>query len=171
MMTPLGAVVRGLVSGAVGTLAMDLARFARYRVRGGQERFVDWEFSSGLSSWDEAPAPAQLGKRLVEGVFLREVPPERAALVNDVMHWAYGTLWGGQYGIVAGSLPAPPAAGSGIALGTAVWASDYVIMPLAKLYKPIWEYDPHVLAKDLGFHWVYGLGTAAAFRLLSPRDA
>jgi hypothetical protein len=170
-MTPLGAVVRGLASGAVGTLAMDLARFARYRTQGGEQRFVEWEFSSGLSSWDKAPAPAQMGKRLVEGVFLREVSPERAALVNNVMHWAYGTLWGAQYGIVAGSLPAPPGVGSGIALGTAVWASDYVIMPLAKLYKPIWEYDAKVLAKDLGAHWVYGLGTAGAFRMLSRHDA
>jgi hypothetical protein len=148
---------------------MDLARFARYRLKGGGQRFVDWEFSTGLSSWDEAPAPGQIGKRLVEGVFLREVPPERAALVNNVMHWAYGTMWGAQYGIVAGSLAAPRV-GYGIPLGTAVWGADYVVMPLAKLYKPIWEYDAKVLARDLGFHWVYGLGTAAAFRVLSPRD-
>jgi uncharacterized membrane protein YagU involved in acid resistance len=83
-----------------------------------------------------------------------------------VMHWAYGAAWGVQYGIAAGSAR-EPRTGWGIVLGTAVWASDYVIMPLAGLYRPIWEYDAKVLAKDLGAHCVYGLGTAATFRLLS----
>jgi uncharacterized protein DUF6789 len=168
-MTPLGAVVRGFASGAAGTLAMDAARFVRYRLAGGKQRFLEWEFSSGLSTWDQAPAPAHIGKRLVEGVFQREVPPERATLMNNVMHWAYGTLWGAEYGIVAASLPAPRVR-SGVALGTVVWASDYAVLPLAKLYKPIWEYDAKVLANDLAAHWVYGLGTEATFRLLTPRN-
>ena len=34
--TPLGAVARGLVAGAVGTLAMDLLWFYRYRRGGGE---------------------------------------------------------------------------------------------------------------------------------------
>jgi hypothetical protein len=33
------------------------------------------------------------------------------------------------------------------------------------LYKPIWEYDPGTLAKDLSAHVVYGLGTSVAFYL------
>jgi hypothetical protein len=40
---------------------------------------------------------------------------------------------------------------------------------LAKLYKPIWEYDAKTLAKDLSAHFAYGLGTAATFRLLDRR--
>jgi hypothetical protein len=36
---------------------------------------------------------------------------------------------------------------------------------LAKLYKPIWEYDPKTLADDLSAHLVYGVGTATAFQL------
>jgi hypothetical protein len=42
------------------------------------------------------------------------------------------------------------------------------VLPLVKLYKPIWEYDRTTLAKDLSAHLVYGIGTAAAFRLLDP---
>lgn len=64
-----GAVVRvasGLVA-AVGTLAMDALRFARYRRGGGDSGLGAWEFSSDLASWDRAPAPAQVGKRLIEG--------------------------------------------------------------------------------------------------------
>jgi hypothetical protein len=165
--TPFGAVIRGLVSGAAGTLAMDISRYVRYRLKGGDERFLDWELSAGLDSWEKAPAPAQLGRRVVEGVFQREVPPQRAALVNNVMHWGYGTLWGAQYGIAAGSLRGRPTLALGVPFGTVVWGSDYVVLPLAGLYEPVWEYEPKVLADDLATHWVYGLGTAAVFRALS----
>jgi hypothetical protein len=162
--TPLGAVARGLVAGAAGTLAMDLLWFYRYRRGGGEESLAAWEFSSGLCSWDQAPAPAQIGKRLVEGVFKREVPAGRAALVNNVTHWAYGLLGGLQYGLVVGSLRAPRIR-YGLPFGVTVWATGYAVLPAAKLYKPIWEYDLPTLAKDLSAHVVYGLGTSVAFYL------
>ena len=164
--TPVGAVFRGLVAGAVGTAAMDALLFARYRRDGGDSSLEDWELSTGVSSWEQAPAPAQVGKRLVEGLFDRKLPPSRAALMNNVTHWAYGMLGGAQYGIVAGSLPKPRIR-YGLVFGTTVWASGYVILPAAKLYKPIWEYDRNTLAKDLSAHLVYGVATATALRTLS----
>jgi hypothetical protein len=145
---------------------MDTFLFARYRRDGGDISAKDWESSAGVTSWEQAPAPAQVGKRLVEGLFGIELPPSRARLVNNVMHWAYGILNGAQYGIVAESLRTPRIR-YGLPFGATVWASDYVILPAAKLYKPIWEYDAKTLAHDLSAHLVYGLGTATALRLLS----
>ena len=165
-MTPIGAIVRGLVAGAVGTAAMDLLLFARYRRGGGAAPFADWELSAGLTSWEDAPAPAQVGKRLVEGLFAIELPPERVPLVNNVMHWGYGIANAAQYGIVAGSLREPRIR-YGLAFGAGVWAGGYVILPAAKLYEPIWKYDARTLADDLSAHLVYGLTTATAFRALS----
>jgi hypothetical protein len=165
-LTPLGAVTRGLVAGAAGTAAMDVLLFARYRRGNGASDFADWELSSGLSSWDEAPAPAQVGKRLVEGLFKRELPASRAGLVNNVTHWAYGMLGGAQYGIVAGSLRTPRVR-YGLPFGASVWAAGYAILPAAKLYKPIWDYDRNTLVKDLSAHLVYGIGTATTLRLLA----
>jgi Protein of unknown function (DUF1440) len=165
-LTPLGAVVRGLIAGAVGTAAMDTLLFARYRRSGGKERSEEWEFSEGLSSWEDAPAPAQVGKRLVEGLFEVQIPPSRVPLVNNVTHWAFGILNGAQYGVVAGSLP-KQRVGYGLPFGASVCAAGYVVLPAAKLYKPIWEYDAKTLAKDLSAHFVYGLATATTFRLLS----
>jgi hypothetical protein len=164
--SPLGAVARGLVAGVAGTLAMDASLCARYRRAGGDSDFADWEFSSGVSSWDQAPAPAQVGKRLVEGLFKRELPASRAALVNNITHWAFGIFGGTQYGIVAGSLNHPRIR-YGVPFGASVWAAGYAVLPAAKLYKPIWEYDKKTLAKDLSAHLVYGVGTATAFGLLS----
>ena len=121
-----------------------------------------------MTSWEQAPAPAHVGKRLVEGLFGIELAPTRARLVNNVMHWGYGILNGATYGIVAESLPSPRIR-YGLPFGATVWASDYVILPAAKLYEPIWKYDAKTLANDLSAHLVYGVTTAAALRLLSPR--
>jgi hypothetical protein len=35
-----------------------------------------------------------VAKRVIEGVFRREVPAERIGLLTDVTHWAHGTLLG-----------------------------------------------------------------------------
>ena len=75
-------------------------------------------------------------------------------------------MWGAQYGLVAGSLRRLRP-GSGLILGPVVFGSGYLVLPLAKLYKPIWEYDASTLAKDFSAHLVYGLVTAEAFRLLA----
>jgi hypothetical protein len=165
-MTPIGALARGLISGAVGTATMDALLFVRYRRDGGTSRAVDWELSKGLSTWADAPASAQVGKRLVEGLFEVELPPTRASLLNNVTHWAYGIFQGTLYGLVAGSLPEQKV-GYGLPFGAVVFAGDYVFLPAAKLYKPIWQYDIETLAKDLSAHLIYGLATATTFRLLS----
>ena len=93
------------------------------------------------------------------------MPPTRARLVNNVMHWGYGLLNGVEYGIVVESLRTPRII-YGLPFGAAVWTGDYVILPAAKLYKPIWDYDIKTLANDLSAHLVYGLATATALRLL-----
>src|SRR3954447_7988715 len=166
--TPLGAVARGLLAGAAGTLAMDSLLFLRYKRGGGKDRFLAWEFSAGITDWDAAPAPAQVGRRLVEGLFQRKLPDRRAALVNNITHWGYGAFAGVQYGIVAASLRKARVA-YGLPFGAGVWATGYVILPAAGLYKPIWEYDATTLAKDLSAHLLFGLTTACAFGLPAAR--
>jgi hypothetical protein len=167
-MSPLAAVARGALAGVVGTAAMDLLWFLRYKRGGGESGFMDWEFSVGLNEWSKAPAPARLGKQLYEGFFQRELPAERAALTNNVMHWGYGVGWGALYGLLAGSARRPQIR-SGLLFGSLVWAVDYVVLPLAKLYRPIWEYDLATLWQDLSAHLVYGVTTAAVFRAQKPR--
>jgi hypothetical protein len=166
-MTPLGALARGVVAGALGTTAMDLVMYRRYRREGGAQPLLEWEFSAGLEDWEGAAAPAHVGRRVVEGLFQVELAPKWARLTNNIMHWGYGLVWGAQYGLVAGSARRL-SHGNGLVLGPVVFLSGYVVLPLAKLYKPIWEYDGATLAKDLSAHMAYGIVTAEAFRLLRP---
>ena len=147
---------------------MDVLLYSRYRRGGGRNTFRAWELSQDLEGWEDAPAPAQVGRRLAEGLFQRSLPDGRARLVNNVTHWVYGIMGGAQYGILAGSLRSPKAR-HGLVFGTGVWLTGYAVLPAMGLYRPIWEYDGATLAKDLSAHLIYGLATASAYGLLTQK--
>jgi hypothetical protein len=151
-------VVRGVGAGALGTLTMDLWLYRAYRDGGGGEGFAGWESSEGLVSWDNAPAPALVAKRLLEDAGKREVAPRYARALNNAMHWGFGLVNGAGYGLVFASHRLPKV-WLGLPFGAAVWAGGYVVLPLLGVYKPIWKYDASTLAKDLGAHLVFGTPT------------
>ncbi len=162
--------VAGAFAGLAGTVAMDARWYRRYRASGGESGPLEWEFGAKPTTWDEAAAPAKVGKLVLETITGREVPIERAGTLTNVMHWGYGKLWGVNYALVAGRSGAPPVLRTGLVFGTLVWAGDYVLLPALGIYKPIWEYDRATLQDDLTAHLVYGVGTALAFRVLAGGD-
>lgn len=162
----LGGLLRGALAGVAGTAAMDLAQYARYRSGGGKDRFVDWEFH-GVSDWEHAPAPAQIGRRAAR-LAGRDLPDEAANKVNNVVHWSYGTAWAAA-ACAAVTLIGRRRAWWGPLYGTAVWLSDYVTLPLLGLYEPIWRYDAQTLARDWADHAIYGTVTGLSYRLLAGR--
>jgi hypothetical protein len=163
--TPLAAVVGGLLAGAVGTVALDTVHYVKYRRAGGKESPLAWEFAP-VDSWEKAPDPGQVAKRLIEGFTQRELPARWAWLTSTCAHWSYGSAAGALYGVLAGSLRRPHAR-YGLPFGAAVWVTGYIVLPEGGLYKPIWEYDAKTLAWDLSAHLAYGASTGAAFRLFA----
>jgi hypothetical protein len=163
--TPVGAVVGGLLAGAVGTVCMDTVRYLRYRRAGGTDSPTAWEFPP-VETWDKAPDPGLVAKRVIEGFTQREVPDHWAFLISTIMHWGYGSSAAAGYGILVGSLRKRSAV-YGLPFGAAVWLSGYLILPEGGLYKPIWKYDVKTLADDLSAHLAYGAATGAAFWLLA----
>ena len=135
--SPIASITGGLIAGAIGTLAMDALWYRRYRADGGTDSFASWEFSDA-DSFSDAGAPAQVGKRVLEAVTDVEVEPEAAGATTTVVHWVTGLGWGALHGLAT-----------------------------ADIYKPIWEYEPADLWKDLSAHLVFGLSTAAAFVAVS----
>ncbi len=156
--------VCGLVAGAAGTLAMDLFWYARYRRSGGESGFFQWEFAQAPTKWEDASAPARVGKLLYETAAHQELPPSAIGLTTNVMHWGYGVQWGMLVATAVGDarhfklLQAPLA-------GALVWLASYVSLPIAGFYKPIWAYDVKTLWQDLSAHLVYGAGLGVAFKL------
>lgn len=144
---------------------MDSFLYRRYHDAGGQSAFLAWESSAGVDTWDNAPAPALVAKRLIEGVTRRELPPRYARLLGNATHWGFGLACGAGYGILLGSRK--PRVWYGLPFGAAVWATGYVVLPLLGVYEPIWKYDLKTLEKDLSAHLVFGAATAAAFPILT----
>lgn len=164
--TPLGAITKGAVAGIVGTLAMDLLWYARYRRSGGDQSFIEWDLASGTEGYEDASAPAQVGRRVVEGLFQVELDPRTARPMTNVVHWATGAGWGTAHGIFHGSMATQSSLG-GLATGAVAWGTSYATLAPIGLYKPIWEYDAGTLWKDLSAHLVFGLTTGIVFKLLS----
>jgi hypothetical protein len=158
--------LRGVAASALGTLAMDTLLYRRYRHGGGDAAFPAWESSEGLVSWENAPGPALVAKRFLEGVLGHDVSPRYARVLNNATHWGFGLATGAGYGLLLGSRRKPEV-WYGPPFGAAVWGSGYVVLPLLGVYQPIWKYDLETLGNDLSAHLVFGTATAAAFRLLA----
>ncbi|MEY9933793.1 hypothetical protein ABH926_008455 [Catenulispora sp. GP43] len=164
-MTPLAAVLSGLLAGAVGTVCLDAVQYLKYRRAGGRDAPRAWEFAP-VENWEQAPDPGQVAKRVIEGFTQRDLPDRAAWPLSTLAHWGYGTAAGAVYGLLAGSA-AVPKARYGVPFGVGLFANDYVALPIAGLYKPIWQYSAKVLGWDLGAHIAYGAGVGVAFRAVS----
>jgi hypothetical protein len=168
-MSALGSITRGVTASAVGTLAMDTWLYREYRHDGSETGFGAWESSEGTVSFQDAPAPAKVAKKLLEAVLRREVPPRYARALNNLTHWGFGLAAGAGYGLLMSSGRRPKIA-YGPPFGAAVWANGYVVLPLFGVYEPIWHYDLRTLGKDLRTHLVFGTATAAAFCLIRAAE-
>ena len=158
----LGTVARGVAAGLAGTAAMTLYQEAVARARG---RSALAENLREPRTWAEAPAAAQLAKKLSEGVLHKRVVKRHAPLITNAVHWAYGASLGAAYGFAAlrarrHALP------QGIVFGTAVWGLGYGALSPLGIYEPPWRYPAKTLGIDLSYHLVYGLGVAAAYDAL-----
>lgn len=166
MRPSIGAVTRGLAAGVVGTVCMTVLQeiMANRHRRALAEVMTSRAVESG-DPWKNAPAPALLAKRVIEGVFQREVPPERISFFTNAVHWGFGTAMGAAYGLVQGTFAGKPAL-RGPLFGLGVWAQSYATLVPLGLYKWPWHYRASSIAKDVSYHLVYGSGVAAGYELI-----
>ena len=163
-------VAAGVVAGAVGTLTMDVLLYQRYRRDGGKDSLDRWELAAGVTTWEDASAPGQVGRKL-ERLVTRQPPPDRwARTTTNLVHWATGIGWGIQYGLLAGRTSRHPVVRA-LALGPVAWLAGYALLPLAGVYKPIWDYDARTLGEDLSAHLVFGGVAAAVFAVLTQEGS
>jgi hypothetical protein len=164
--TPLGALGRGVAAGLAGTAAVTAFMAAMSKLQGGGAQTEELEEDAGFES---APAPAQVGQRVVEGVFQRDVSTEQETLLENAVHWSYGLGWAGLYGIVQGTVRADPLR-HGAVFGTIVWGASYLgLLPAARLSPPAWRLPAVANLTGLVTHLVYGLATAYAYELLDEQ--
>jgi uncharacterized membrane protein len=136
----------GIAAALVGTAAMTSAQ--------------KWVY--GLTGGAESRAPAVVGERILGALGVTVKKEQRPAL-NAATHALYGTSWGLPFGVLFGRGARPPGPAKGLAFGFGVWAASLAKLPALGVAPPPWKQSPAALARDLGFHLVYGVATAAAY--------
>ena len=160
-MKPAAAIGFGVVAGAAGTALMTAYQEGIARATGSGDGG-----SKEPRTWAEAPAPAQLVKKVSEGAFGHRIVKRQAPMITNAVHWTYGTALGAAYGVLQSRLRMHPLL-HGPLFGTAVWGLGYATLAPLGIYEPPWESPPKTLAKDWSYHAVYGLGVASVFDALS----
>ena len=118
---------------------------------------------SQRSSSDQA-ATALLAQRLSQAVLGRELTPSEMKVAEPVVHYGFGTLTGGLYGILAELTPLATKA-AGCAYATAVWiGGDEIAVPRLQLSRPAAAYPAKVHVEALASHLFYGLATEGVRR-------
>jgi len=138
----------GLAAGVAGTVAMTASSSLEAKVRG-----------RGSSSAPARAASAVLG--------VAPVDDRGEARFNQLVHWGYGTLWGGVGGLIRGLGLSGPAA-TAAHLG-AVWGTEQAVLPATHVSPPATEWGATEIGVDLGHHVVYAVATGLAHEWLSGR--
>jgi len=165
--TPLSAVARGVAAGVIGTALMTASQELYAKLQSSPDRSDEKE--EPQDSWEQASMPAQVGRRIGEGVFGKPVSADLIPVLTHGMHWAYGTSFGVAYGVAAGSVRSRPVR-HGLVFGVGVMAMSYLQLVPMGIYQPPWKYTAKELAPEFCFHLVYGVGVAGGYRVIDPRD-
>jgi hypothetical protein len=155
------SLARGLVAGLAGTAAMTAYQLAVAKAQGKPLQ------TPVPHRWADAPAPAQVAKRLADAVGRgRRLTREDVPFLANAMHWLYGVGWGVAFGLAT---DADHPLTEGAAFGTAVWAASYAQLVPLGIYRPPWKYPPRELALDLSYHLVYGVAAAGTMGAIDRR--
>lgn len=139
------ALGKGLMAGAVGTAAMTISSTIEAKVR----------------QREGSTAPADAAAKVL-GIEPKD--DDAKARFSNLVHWTYGTMWGGYRGLLSGlGLPAPVATAAHMAT---VWGSELVMLPALDVAPPVKEWGSTELAIDGWHHLVYVTATAFAYGFL-----
>ncbi len=136
---------KGLFAGAAGTAAMTVSSTLEMK----------------LSGRGASQTPAQAAEEVL-GVEPED--EETEAQFSNLVHWGYGTAWGGARGILASAgLSGPVATAAHLGL---VWGAEQVILPALNVSAPVFKYGGKATATDLFHHTVYATATGLAYAYL-----
>ena len=136
---------KGVFAGVAGTAAMTVSSTLEMKLRGRAA----------------SPTPARAAAKVL-GV--EPVDEGSEARFSNIVHWGYGTAWGGVRGLLSAAGLSGPAA-TAAHLG-AVWGSEQVMLPTLGVTPPLTEWGAKEVAIDALHHLVYAGATGLAYSLL-----
>lgn len=166
--SPLGALVRGIVAGAAGSLAMSLFFSVTKKLGLAPEPPREAFDPPEPAQRDESETQA-IARRFIEQLMQRG-PIEHKDLGGHLVHYAFGAGWGAAYGLATPSLRGLATLPGALVFGSLVWAvSDHVIVPGFRLAGWPQHYPPRNHVYALAAHLVYGVAVLGTLRLMTRR--
>jgi hypothetical protein len=146
----LGCVVgRGLLAGLAGTAAMSLSQAVEMDLTGRQP----------------SSTPAEAVEELLG---IRTVDEEHKVQLAQMVHWSYGTAWG----LFRSFLDLLGLRGNeaSVVHGLIIWGAATALLPGLDVAPPAreWPVKTHII--EGAHHFVYALGAALAYDLMTPRE-
>ncbi|MCA9222673.1 MAG: DUF1440 domain-containing protein [Planctomycetales bacterium] len=162
----------GLIAGAAGTYVMTkmqphIKQWTEEMVGGcGSGGSGESELSGGGES--SAPATEQVATAVAEPVVQRELSRAEREFGSNAVHYGFGTVMGGVYGVMAEV--APPITGLvGLPAGALLFAvADEAAVPAAGLSDPPSETPMKTHLHGLVSHLVYGATVEICRKILRP---
>lgn len=149
MANTLPTVVRGMLAGAAGTLAMTATQHLEMALSGRQPSQVPGQVAAHLLPGRDPGTPAHVQQ------------------LNAPMHWAHGITMGAVRGALDGAgLQGPSATAAHFAL---VWGGDATLYRTLGIADVPWKWAPEEVATDLMHKGVYAVVTGAVYDRLSDR--
>jgi hypothetical protein len=135
----------GLFAGLAGTAAMTLSSTIEMKLR----------------QRPPSMTPAEAAGKVLGVRPESEAKKER---FSNMVHWSYGTAWGGVRGLLEASGYHGRAAS--VLHFLAVWGVALNLLPGLKVTPPVKEWETEELAIDGFHHLIYVIATAAAYKYL-----
>jgi len=150
--TPLGALARGLLAGAIGAGAQSLF-FALTKKRQPEPTKLPPALGKPEPEAKDETSLQTVARRLVDDMMQRgPIDEERKSRLATGIHVLFGALWGGLYGLARESFRIPPQL-----FGSLVWmASDNLLLPAFRLAGWPQHYKPSEHRYAMQAHLVYG---------------
>lgn len=161
-------VVAGLAAGAVATGVMTLFQlgWARAKKKIEQNHQQKQTKQSAEQSQEDESSTVKVADKVTQTVLNRSLKSSEKECASYIVHFAFGTLMGGLYGISSEYLPIAKL-GFGLFHGLVLWGiADASLLPALNLSTPVSQRSAGEISYEVLAHAVYGASSEAARRLI-----
>lgn len=164
----------GLAAGLAGTAVMTVFQTAWLKAQkqlSANKESTELPGSKRQQSPQEEPSTVKIANKISELTLQRDLRKSEKEPASYAVHFAFGTLMGGIYGISSEYLKIARA-GYGLLHGLGLWAgADATVLPAIGLSRPVTERSPGELTYEILAHAVYGVSSEATRRFVRAQLA
>lgn len=165
--------VSGLAAGLAGTAAMTLFQtgWSKAQKELSQSKRREESTESNRQSSQNEPSTVKVVNRILEATLHRDLRKSEKEPASYAVHFAFGTLMGGIYGLSSEYLKIARI-GYGLLHGLGLWAgADATVLPAIGLSQPVTERSPGELTYEILAHAVYGVSSEATRKFVRAQLA